>query len=101
MMNPSLGAALRAARKDVGLTENDAATRANVERGWLNAVELGRINKPDPDKLKRLATLYAVHPSVFLRLAGYDVDMTTMPRRNLSDLALELYTQLREAERTL
>lgn len=99
MAQTTVGAALRAARKDTGMTEGEAADRADVERGWLNSVELGRIVKPDQERIKRLARLYGVHPHVFLKLAGYDVDEASMPVRRESDLLLELWARARQREK--
>lgn len=40
----ALGKALRAARKEKGLSQEDLATDAEVERSYLGAIERGEVN---------------------------------------------------------
>lgn len=71
--NPELGAALKTARTNAGLTQHKAAELANVPRNWLGSCEEGRSWQPNYDRLKRIARVYRIKPSYVLRLAHYDV----------------------------
>lgn len=100
MEKSGLGLALRTARQRCGLNEFEAAERAGVTRAWISSVELDRIRKPDQEKLKRVAKVYGVNPTTFLRLAGIDVDGVDVPDRDLSDLFLELFVYLKKFQKT-
>jgi transcriptional regulator with XRE-family HTH domain len=42
--NQALGAAIRAARKDAGLSQEAFATRADLDRSYYGAIERGEFN---------------------------------------------------------
>jgi Zn-dependent peptidase ImmA (M78 family)/DNA-binding XRE family transcriptional regulator len=63
---PALGMRLQAARKQAGLTQEDAAKSIDVARTTLVAIEKGE-RKLKPDELIRLARAYACDVSSLLR----------------------------------
>lgn len=99
MFNPELADATRTARERTGMTQEDVAKRTGLGRSHINSIERGGVKKPDSDSLKKLAAVYGVHPSVFLRYAGYVVDESTLPTRKESDVILELYVRALARER--
>lgn len=67
-----LGALVRAARKQRGLTEQDLATRAGISRGLLSRIEKGELRC-------ELGAAFEVASIVGLKL--FDADEPTLARR--------------------
>ena len=61
-LDQSLGAVLRAARKQRGLSQEALALEAGVERNYISLIELGR-NSPSVRVLFKLCTVLGVPPS--------------------------------------
>ena len=65
----ALGAALRAARHDRGLSQEDLATDAHVERSYLGAIERAEVNVT-LIVLTRVCRALKLKPSELLLKAG-------------------------------
>jgi transcriptional regulator with XRE-family HTH domain len=67
----TLGTGLRTARelKNLSLREVEAAT--GISNAYLSQLENGKVRKPSPHFLHKLATLYGVGYEMFLEAAGY------------------------------
>jgi transcriptional regulator with XRE-family HTH domain len=61
----SLGAELRRARTDAGLTQEEAAFAAGLDRSYLSQLEHDR-KSPTVDTLVRLCTALGIRASVLL-----------------------------------
>jgi transcriptional regulator with XRE-family HTH domain len=71
MDRESIGALVRRLRRARGLQQFDLAGLAKVGRSWLSQLELDRIERPDPDRLGRLAGPLGVEAERLLAVAGY------------------------------
>jgi transcriptional regulator with XRE-family HTH domain len=68
-----LGALLADLRtaKGLSLRQVEEATQATVSNAYLSQLEKGRIRKPSPNVLQRLALVYAVPYEALMEKAGY------------------------------
>jgi transcriptional regulator with XRE-family HTH domain len=69
----SLGAYIRKARQDVGMTLRDVeeATSKEVSNGYLSQLEGGKISKPSPHVLYTLSTVLNTDYETLMQRAGY------------------------------
>lgn len=70
--NP-LGAYIRKARQDVGMTLRDVeeATNKEISNGYLSQLESGKISKPSPHVLYTLSTVLNSDYESLMQRAGY------------------------------
>lgn len=70
--NP-LGAYIKKARQDVGMTlrEVEVATNKEISNGYLSQLEGGRISKPSPHVLYTLSTVLKAEYETLMQRAGY------------------------------
>jgi transcriptional regulator with XRE-family HTH domain len=66
----TLGAQVREARERLGLTVTETARRAGVSQPWLSDVEVGRIQAPGEERLKKLAHALELDPLELLEASG-------------------------------
>src|SRR5438552_13311634 len=71
MDRESIGALVRRLRRARGLQQHDLAGLASVGRSWLSQLELDRMERPDPERLGRLAESLGVEAARLLNVAGY------------------------------
>lgn len=64
-LDRALGEALRAARKERGLSQEALALEAGVERNYISLIELGK-NSPSVRILFKLCRALSLRPSSFL-----------------------------------
>lgn len=69
----SLGAYIRKARQDTGMTlrEVEEATNKEVSNGYLSQLESGKISKPSPHVLFALSTVLRTDYEMLMKRAGY------------------------------
>jgi len=93
MSERHLGTVLRLARVQRELTLRDVERLTGIDNAHLSQLETGRIRKPDPALLWRLATVYEIDVEDLVRLAGHSVGgdggSLTVALRALSDLTEE------------
>jgi transcriptional regulator with XRE-family HTH domain len=91
---------LRKLRRARGLGLREAALRAGINHGYLSQLERGRIAKPSPKMLHKLAVAYDESPAVLMRWAGYLADdpLTPNQRRLLHTLGDVSLAELRAVE---
>ena len=103
MAEKTVGSVIKQHREERGLTQGQLATYANVTREWLAVVESGKRKKPDPDMLKRVASVLHVPADTLLAAAGYNVTPLPVRERTAEEAlreALALMSKEREeAER--
>ena len=90
---------LRAA-KGLSLREVEEATDRTVSNAYLSQLEKGRIRKPSPDVLHRLAEVYSVPYEALMEKAGYLLPKDTAGgrRRRLAAFAIDDLTAEEEEE---
>jgi transcriptional regulator with XRE-family HTH domain len=66
-----LGAKLAAARKKRGLSLRQVEKRTQIHNAHLSQIEQGTIERPDPNILWTLATIYELDYADLMRLAGH------------------------------
>jgi len=66
-----LGQLLRRHRHRTGLSLEDVALAAHLDKSSLSRMESGQIESPDPQKLQRLATVLDTEVEDYFALAGY------------------------------
>lgn len=71
MNDNSLGAYLKRAREDDGLSVRALARLASVDWSWLSKVERGVYKTPDPRYLYRLARALDIEPADLFLVAGF------------------------------
>ena len=71
MDRESIGALVRRLRRARGLQQYDLAGLAGVGRSWLSQLEIDRMERPDPERLRRLARPLGVEAEWLLEAAGY------------------------------
>jgi transcriptional regulator with XRE-family HTH domain len=89
------GEALRAARRQAGMSQRDLADRAGVDFSYISKMENGRIPPPSGDTIVRLCTIVGVPPESLLSLVG---KMPSDVQRTISSSAAA-QEFLREAQR--
>jgi transcriptional regulator with XRE-family HTH domain len=73
-MLETLGALLKKARTDAGLTLRAVDAEAGVSNAYLSQLETGKAGNPSPAVLRKLAGIYKVPYESFLFAAGYAPD---------------------------
>jgi transcriptional regulator with XRE-family HTH domain len=84
----TLGEVLRDARGRRDLSLRDVERETGISNGHLSLLESGNVQKPSPNLLEKLATLYGVSYSLLLELAGYRLPepMSSPPSGEYADL---------------
>jgi HTH-type transcriptional regulator, competence development regulator len=91
----TLGAVLRAARADRGLSLRDVERRTGIRNAHLSQIETDTIAKPEMALLWELAALYEVDFARLLALAGHaGGGETTGRRRQRMTVALRALSEL-------
>lgn len=87
----TLGPQLRSIRENIGFTLQDMNAICDLQTGYLSQLERGRIQKPSPDVLAKLAETYQVDFTHLMQLAGYNVPPPKPPikRHTLEGQALD------------
>lgn len=85
----SLGLLVKRLREDRGLTQGQLATYAKVGRSWLSHLETDRFDKPERDKLERLASVLRIPAAQLLASAGHNVAPLPMRERTVEDALRE------------
>ena len=96
----SLLADLRAAKK-LSLRDVEEATGASVSNAYLSQLENGKIRKPSPNVLHRLAEVYRVPYEALMEKAGYLLPSAAKGsgrRRRLAAFAIDDLTAEEEEE---
>jgi transcriptional regulator with XRE-family HTH domain len=89
---------LRAA-KGLSLRDVEEATGGAVSNAYLSQLEKGKIRKPSPNVLHRLAAVYGVPYESLMEKAGYLLPSTKPgPRRRLAAFAIDDLTAEEEEE---
>ena len=75
----SLGAYIRKARQDLGMTLRDVeeATNKEVSNGYLSQLEGGKISKPSPHVLHTISTVLSTDYETLMQRAGYILPSTS------------------------
>ena len=98
----TLGAALRAARAESGLSLRDVERRTQIKSGHLSQIETGTIAQPEMAILWELAGLYGLDFTALLRAAGLSSATETPGRKRrrmtVALRALEELTPREQAE---
>lgn len=90
----TLGQLLKDSRMRLGLSLRDVERQTGISNGHLSLLESGTVQRPSPNLLEKLASLYGVSYSLLMELAGYrtpdpvaSVELDDM--RDLSETELE------------
>jgi transcriptional regulator with XRE-family HTH domain len=97
---PRLGPLLREARERQGLGQREIARRARLNSGYISQLEAGKVVRPTPAVLERLAPAYALPFPVLMRWAGHpgdDEPVSTVPEARAYKLMTDL-SQLTDEE---
>lgn len=76
-MHNQLGKFLRETRTSKNLTLRDVEAACGISNAYLSQLENGKISKPSPHFLKKLAELYDANFEEFMQLASY-IDTATV-----------------------
>ena len=90
----TLGAALRAARAERGLSLRDVERRTGIRNAHLSQIETDTIAKPEMAILWDLASLYGIDFGRLLALAGYAAGDSSSSQRRRVTVALRALGQL-------
>jgi len=91
-------------RQGKGLTFRDLEQKTGISNGYLNLLEHGRVKRPSPEVLFKLANFYGIAFSSLMAVAGYpteEADRAGVKRNNevatalLGDLTKDELTQVR------
>jgi len=100
----TLGQHLAELRQGKGLTFRDLEQKTGISNGYLNLLEHGRVKRPAPEVLFKLANFYGVPFSSLMAIAGYpreEAERGTTSRSQevatalLKDLTKDELTQVR------
>jgi transcriptional regulator with XRE-family HTH domain len=94
----TLGATLKQARIDAGLSLRDVERRTGVRSGHLSQIETGVIARPEPAILWSLAATYGVDFSRLSALAGHGGAEGSARQRRRMTVALRAMSELSPAE---
>lgn len=80
----TLGACIRKARDDLGMTLRDVeeATDKEISNGYLSQLEKDKITKPSPHVLHTLSTVLSVKYETLMQRAGYILPATAQKPKN-------------------
>ena len=90
----TLGAALRAARAERGLSLRDVERRTGIRNAHLSQIETDTIAKPEMAILWELASLYGIDFAHLLALAGHAGGTMSSSQRRRMTVALRALGQL-------
>ena len=90
----TLGAALRAARAESGLSLRDVERRTGIRNAHLSQIETDTIAKPEMAILWELASLYGIDFARLLALAGHAGGASSSSQRRRMTVALRALGQL-------
>jgi transcriptional regulator with XRE-family HTH domain len=100
----TLGQYLAELRQGKALTFRDLEQKTGISNGYLNLLEHGRVKRPSPEVLFKLANFYGIPFSSLMAVAGYPTEETDRPGANrtneiatalLKDLTKDELTQVR------
>lgn len=81
----TLGDFLKAGRHAKKLSLRDVEREVDISNAYLSQLESGKIKKPSPNILHKLASLYAISYRELMQLAGYPVpELTESPVTRLA-----------------
>jgi transcriptional regulator with XRE-family HTH domain len=63
-------------RRGKGLTFRDLEQKTGISNGYLNLLEHGRVKRPSPEVLFKLANYYGIAFSSLMAVAGYPTEET-------------------------
>lgn len=89
-MEQTLGKFLKDKREQKRLTLRQVEEETGILNAYLSQLENGKIVKPSPGNLHKLAGLYSVPYSLLLQKAGYPVDEEVQRLSIKSRIAKEL-----------
>jgi len=75
----SLGDFLKASRNSKRLSLREVEREIGISNAYLSQLESGKIRKPSPNVLYKLASLYKVSYRELMQLVGYPVPRYTEP----------------------
>jgi transcriptional regulator with XRE-family HTH domain len=88
-MAATLGRKLQKAREERGWSLREVEEKTGIHNAHLSQIEKGKIERPDPNILWTLATLYELSFPELMRLAGHvERDHSDTRRRSLAGAAL-------------
>jgi len=82
-MNETLGRYLKRIRKERKLTLRFVEEKTGISNAYLSQVENGKIVKPSPSVLYKLAEFYDVSYEHLMRLAGHPLPILSTERKKL------------------
>ncbi|HIE13662.1 TPA: XRE family transcriptional regulator, partial [Candidatus Bathyarchaeota archaeon] len=82
-MNERLGRYLKKVRKERKLTLRNVEEKTGISNAYLSQVENGKIVKPSPSILYKLAECYNVSYEYLMRLAGYPLPTASAEKEEL------------------
>lgn len=89
----SIGFYLRDQRVKLSLSLNNVCEQTGITTTRLNRIELGQVNEPSPEVLKKLAGFYKIDLIYLYKLAGYldnnDISRQIQPFNNYEILSDE------------
>ncbi len=100
----NLGQYLAELRRAKALTFRDLEQKTGISNGYLNLLEHGRVKRPSPEVLFKLANFYGIAFSSLMAVAGYpteEADRAGVNRSNqvatalLGDLTKDELAQVR------
>src|SRR5688572_30521252 len=94
----TLGATLKQARIDAGLSLRDVERRTGVRSGHLSQIETNTIGRPELAILWSLAATYGVDFGRLSALAGYRGEEDSARQRRRMTVALRAMSELSPAE---
>jgi transcriptional regulator with XRE-family HTH domain len=96
----SLGAVLRRAREALGHTLRAVERETGISNAYLSQLETGKIEKPSPNFLFKLAGFYSLSYDQLMEMAGYisKREITPSTPRSLSGVALAAVEDLTPEE---
>lgn len=94
MAETQVGTLIKRLREARGLTQGQLATYADVPRSWLSLLEINRFDKPDRDRLERIAAVLHESPETLLAAAGYRVTPLPPRERTPDEIVRELQATL-------
>ncbi|MDB4875597.1 MAG: helix-turn-helix domain protein [Gemmatimonadetes bacterium] len=67
----TLGQLMKDSRARLGLSLRDVERETGISNGHLSLLESGTVQRPSPNLLEKLASLYGVSYSLLMELSGY------------------------------
>jgi transcriptional regulator with XRE-family HTH domain len=96
-----LAAYLKKARKDKGLTLRAVQQETGVSNPYLSQLENGKIRKPSPSVLHKLADCYGVSYELLLQLGGHPTPKRQNPPQPFHRIGTRLEDLTEEEEEKL